>query len=95
MLEIGKTQDVDNGLSAQIIYTKVEKATQAFAEMRLPRGCGTALTFDFLVRSDASEVEVRLAVNHLNSVVSEHFDRDLQRLPLFHSWKVSERSGGG
>jgi len=71
LLEIGNAGDVDDGLSFQITYSKMEKATAAFAEMRLPRNCGTALTLDFLVRSDSTDSEVRGAVKSVEAIVKE------------------------
>ncbi len=88
LLNVGDQDQVDDGMSARLEFSKVERAAQTFAEMKLPRGCGTAVVFDFLARSDAPKEDINAAVKKTSDVITEHFDRDLQKLPLFHSWKV-------
>ncbi|GMI10347.1 hypothetical protein TrVE_jg4476 [Triparma verrucosa] len=85
---VGDDNEVDEGMSARLDFSTVERAATAFAEMKLPRGCGTAICIDLLTRSDVEPAELKLCVRKVNSVLKEHFDKDLSKLPLFHSWKV-------
>eukprot|EP00518_Triparma_eleuthera_P021902 CAMPEP_0197555270 /NCGR_PEP_ID=MMETSP1320-20131121/12993_1 /TAXON_ID=91990 /ORGANISM="Bolidomonas sp., Strain RCC2347" /LENGTH=797 /DNA_ID=CAMNT_0043116271 /DNA_START=117 /DNA_END=2507 /DNA_ORIENTATION=+ len=90
---IGDNEEVDEGMSARLEFKTVERAATEFAAMKLPRGCGTAIVLDFLARSDASPREQKEAVRRVSSLMKEHFDRDLSKLPLFHSWKVYSHKG--
>jgi len=85
---IGSEDEVDEGMSANLTYTKIERAAQEFAMMKLPKGTGTAFIVDLLIMSDASKSEVHAAVLKITQIIQEHLDNEIQKLPLFHSWKV-------
>jgi hypothetical protein len=85
---IGNADDVDDGMSATLTYTKIERAEQEFSSMKLPKGTGTAFIMDLLVMSTATKQEVLSAVAKCTNIINEHLDYNIQKLPLFHSWKV-------
>ena len=87
-LLVGDADDVDDGMSARVTFRTVERASNEFALMKLPRGVGTAIVIDLLLRTDAEPEDVKNCVKSISSVFSEHLDSDLSKLPLFHSWKV-------
>ncbi|GMH82651.1 hypothetical protein TL16_g09330 [Triparma laevis f. inornata] len=90
---VGDSEEVDEGMSARLNFSTLERAATAFAEMKLPRGCGTAVCIDLLTRSDVEPGELKSCVRKINTVLKEHFDKEISKLPLFHSWKVySHRS---
>lgn len=56
---VGDSEEVDEGMSARLYFSTVERAATAFAEMKLPRGCGTAVCIDLLTRSDVEPGELK------------------------------------
>lgn len=88
IVNVGNTDEVDDGMSLRVIFGTVERAASEFATQKLPRGAGTAFILDFLQRNDATEKEVKTAVTKFTAVLKEHFERDISALPLFHCWKV-------
>ena len=77
IVNVGNTDEVDDGMSLRVIFGTVERAASEFATQKLPRGAGTAFILDFLQRNDATEKEVKTAVTKFTAVLKEHFERDM------------------
>jgi hypothetical protein len=76
------------GFTANVTYSSVSNAAKSFSAMGLPPGIGSVALIDLLVRDQAPRPVVAECIQKINKLLGAHFDKELNRLNNYHSYKV-------